>query len=393
MTANRVLIVDDDPRICRVIKRVATQLGVDSEITDDLQVDFWQKISNFKPTVIFIDLQMPRIDGVQLLRFLAEAQFTAAIVLVSGMDKSVIETSEALGKSLGLNMSGILTKPIEIDEIREMLLRNFDVVEEHDRGCLEFSEAELLQAIRNKELVVHYQPQIELATDKVVGMEALVRWQHPTYGLVFPDNFIPLAENSDSLIGELTYAVLDSILREDLFRRDDIHKLNVSINLSARMLSDLTLPDRFEEMLLQQGFSPRQLLIEVTESGAMEDASLTMDILTRFRIKRFRLSLDDFGTGYSSMVQLYRLPFNEIKVDKSFVMKVMVNEEAASIAKLTIDLGHSLGLDVVAEGVEDQQTYDWLKSLGCKIGQGYFVSRALDAASFVNWYDEYQASA
>ena len=127
----------------------------------------------------------------------------------------------------------------------------------------------------------------------------------------------------------------------------------------------------------------------MTESGAMEDPSVTMDILTRFRIKGFRLSLDDFGTGYSSMVQLYRLPFNEIKVDKSFVMQIMANEEAASITRLTIELGHSLGLEVVAEGVEDQQTYDWLKSLGCEIGQGYLISRALDAASFVSWLDEY----
>ncbi|HIG41488.1 MAG: EAL domain-containing response regulator [bacterium] len=392
MPVNRVFIVDDDPRICRVIKRVATQLGVESQITGDPPGDFLKEISQFRPTVIFVDLQMPRIDGIQLLRFLAEAHFAAAIVLVSGMDKSVIETSEELGKSLGLNMSGILTKPIEIDEIREMLLRNFDVVEEQNRGSLEFSETELLQAIRNKELVVHYQPQIDLATNKAVGMEALARWQHPTHGLVFPDNFIPVAENSDKLIGELTYAILDSILQEDLFRRDDIHKLSISINLSARMLNDLSLPDRFEKMLLQQEFSPHQLIIEVTESGAMEDTSLTMDILTRFRIKGFRLSLDDFGTGYSSMVQLYRLPFNEIKVDKSFVMKVIASEEAASITKLTIDLGHSLGLDVVAEGVEDQQTYDWLKSLGCEIGQGYFVSRALDAENFVNWFDEYQES-
>ena len=389
MPDNRVLIVDDDLRICRVIKRVATELGVESKATDDPGLNFWREIERFEPNVIFVDLQMPQIDGVQLLRSLAEAKSTAAIVLVSGMDRSIVETSEELGKSLGLNMSGILIKPIDIDEIRDMLLRNFDVVEKHLRDALEFSEEELSEAIRNNELVVHYQPQIELVTDKVVGMEALVRWQHPKHGLVFPDNFIPLAENNDRLIRELTYAVLETILREDLFQRDDIRELNVSLNLSARMLSDLNLPDQFEKMLQEQQFSPGQLLIEVTESGAMEDGSLTMDILTRFRIKGFRLSLDDFGTGYSSMVQLYRLPFNEIKVDKSFVMRLLTDEEAASIVRLTIDLGHSLGLEVVAEGIEDQETYDWLKSLQCEIGQGYFISRAMDAEKFVHWYDQY----
>ena len=389
MPDNRVLIVDDDLRICRVIKRVATELGVESKATDDPGLNFWREIERFEPNVIFIDLQMPQIDGVQLLRSLAEAKSTAAIVLVSGMDRSIVETSEELGKSLGLNMSGILIKPIDIDEIRDMLLRNFDVVEKHLRDALEFLEEELSEAIRNNELVVHYQPQIELVTDKVVGMEALVRWQHPKHGLVFPDNFIPLAENNDRLIRELTYAVLETILREDLFQRDDIHELNVALNLSARMLGDLSLPDQLEQMPHGQQFSPGQLLIEVTESGAMEDAALTMDILTRFRIKGFRLSLDDFGTGYSSMVQLYRLPFNEIKVDKSFVMRLLTDEEAASIVRLTIDLGHSLGLEVVAEGIEDQETYDWLKSLQCEIGQGYFISRAMDAEKFVHWYDQY----
>lgn len=389
MSDKRVLIVDDDPRICRIIKRVAAGLDIESKATIDSKIDFWLEMSQFEPTDIFVDLQMPQVDGVQILRFLADAKSTAAIILVSGMDRSVIETSEELGKSLGLNMAGILVKPVDIDEIRAMLLRDFDAPEKSHQQSLKFSEEELFQAIKNKELVVHYQPQIELATDKVMGMEALVRWQHPTHGLVFPDDFIPLAENNDNLISELTFAVLDTVLQEELLQRDDIHKLNLSMNLSARMLSDLSLPDQFEKMLKDHHFSPDQLLIEVTESGAMEDPAITMDILTRFRIKGFRLSLDDFGTGYSSMVQLYRLPFNEIKVDKSFVMQIMSNEEAASITRLTIELGHSLGLEVVAEGVEDQQTYDWLKSLGCEIGQGYLISRALDAASFASWLDEY----
>lgn len=389
MSDNRVLIVDDDLRICRIIQRVATELGLESKVTVDPKTDFQLDISEFSPTVIFIDLQMPGADGVQLIRFLAETNSKAAIVLVSGMHKSVIETSEELGKSLGLRMSGILTKPVNLEEIRDMLLQNFDITVENKRDPLAFSEDELFQAIKNGELVVHYQPQIKLATDEVMGMEALVRWQHPEHGLVFPDDFIPLAEGNDKLIGELTYAVLETILGEALFQRDDIRELTISINLSARMLGDLSLPDRFETMLQNHSFNPGQLLIEVTESGAMADASLTMDILTRFRIKGFRLSLDDFGTGYSSMVQLYRLPFNEIKVDKSFVMQIMASEEAASISRLTIELGHSLGLEVVAEGVEDQETYDWLKSLGCEIGQGYFISRAINAESFVKWYDQY----
>jgi EAL domain-containing protein (putative c-di-GMP-specific phosphodiesterase class I) len=174
-----------------------------------------------------------------------------------------------------------------------------------------------------------------------------------------------------------------------MMRREHGIEINLSINLSAKLLSDLTLPDKVEELLNSYHFDPNRLLLEVTESGAMEDPSLTMDILSRLRLKNTRLSIDDFGTGYSSLVQLYRMPFNEIKVDKSFVMKAMTDKEAAAIARITIDLGHSLGLEIVAEGVEDQETYDWLKELGCEIGQGYFISRPVDIDQFSDWVSEY----
>lgn len=155
------------------------------------------------------------------------------------------------------------------------------------------------------------------------------------------------------------------------------------------MLHDLSLPDKVTKMLAEHDFDPDRLIVEITESGAMEDPSLTMDILTRLRLKNIRLSIDDFGTGFSSLVQLYRMPFNEIKVDKSFVMKAMAEKEAAAIVRITIDLGHGLGLKVVAEGVEDQETYDWLKKLGCDIGQGYFISRPVDAVNLESWVKEY----
>ena len=166
--------------------------------------------------------------------------------------------------------------------------------------------------------------------------------------------------------------------------------INLSVNISAKLLSDLDLPDQVEQLLRQYQFNPHRLILEITESGAMEDPSLTMDILTRLRLKNIRLSLDDFGTGFSSLVQLYRMPFNELKVDKSFVMGAISSKEAAAISRVTIDLGHSLGLEVVAEGVEDEETYNWLGSLGCEICQGYFISRPLGAAAFSTWIHDHK---
>ena len=388
MSKNRVLIIDDDQRICRVIKRVADELGVESFVTDNPEL-FESAYLGYEPNVILMDLQMPKLDGVELMRKLAEHKSKSAIILASGMDKRVLETTEELGKSLGLNMAGFLIKPIDIDIVKKILGQQFETVKERASQSLKLTEYELHQAIEKNELVVYYQPQIQLESGKVIGAEALVRWQHPEHGLLFPDSFIPLAENNKELIGPLTYRVLETALQDDMMCRQHGFEINLSINLSAKLLSDLTLPDKVEKLLNSYHFDPNRLLLEVTESGAMEDPSLTMDILSRLRLKNIRLSIDDFGTGFSSLVQLYRMPFNEIKVDKSFVMKAMTDKEAAAIARITIDLGHSLGLEVVAEGVEDQETYDWLKELGCEIGQGYFISRPVDIDQFSDWVSEY----
>ena len=388
MSANRVLIIDDDIRICRIIKRVADELGIESFAIDNPEL-FEPANLDFEPNVIFMDLQMPKLDGVELLRKLADQHSKAAIILVSGMDKSVIETTEELGKSLGLNMAGFLQKPIDIDKVKKYLEQHFEPASIRTQEATKVTGEELAQAIKRNELVVHYQPQINLKSGKLIGVEALVRWQHPGHGLLFPDVFIPLAEQNKDLIELLTYSVLNNVLQSSTLKKEITSDLNVSINLSATMLHDLSLPDKVSKMLTEHDFDPDRLIVEITESGAMEDPALTMDILTRLRLKNIRLSIDDFGTGFSSLVQLYRMPFNEIKVDKSFVMKAMVDEEAATIVRTTIELGHGLGLEVVAEGIEDQETCNWLKEIGCDTGQGYFISRPVDAGNLESWVKEY----
>lgn len=388
MIENRVLIIDDDQRICRIIKRVADDLGIESFAIDNPEL-FEATILDFQPNIIFMDLQMPKLDGVELLRKLADQHSEAAIILASGMDKSVIETTGELGNSLGLNMAGFLQKPIEIDTMIAILQRPFETVTTQAPKSIKVTEEELEKAITQNELVVHYQPQIHLSSGKIVGLEALVRWQHPEHGLLLPDVFIPMAEQKKELIDLLTYSVLDNVLHNSTLKKIITSDIKVSINLSARMLHDLSLPDKVAKVLAEHDFDPDRLVVEITESGAMEDPALTMDILTRLRLKNIRLSIDDFGTGFSSLVQLYRMPFNEIKVDKSFVMKAMDDKEAATIVRTTIELGHGLGLKVVAEGIEGKETLDWLKELGCDIGQGYFISRPVDVDNLESWVKEY----
>jgi EAL domain-containing protein (putative c-di-GMP-specific phosphodiesterase class I) len=333
---------------------------------------------------------MPRLDGVELLRKLAENDCKAAIILMSGMDKSVLETAIKFGQSLSLQMVGTLSKPMNIVDLERVLIKNFHQEEISIESVATITGVDLLEAIDRNELVVHYQPQICLKTGKISGAEALVRWQHPKYGLLAPDSFIPIAEDDLNLIRPLTFFVLKKSVEQFKVLEKNGTNINLSVNISAKLLSDLDLPDQVEQLLRQYQFNPHRLILEITESGAMEDPSLTMDILTRLRLKNIRLSLDDFGTGFSSLVQLYRMPFNELKVDKSFVMGAISSKEAAAISRVTIDLGHSLGLEVVAEGVEDEETYNWLGSLGCEICQGYFISRPLEAAAFLTWIHDHK---
>ena len=388
MIKNKVLIVDDDLRISRRLKRIALESDVETLILNDPH-RFEEIYLTYQPNIILMDLQMPQVDGIEILRRLAELKSNAAILIISGMEKNVLETAVELGRSLKLNMAGFLNKPIDVDSVKKVLVKTF--VSQKPAGAESFVPTydDVKLAIERDELVVFYQPLIDLETGEIDGLESLVRWQHPEYGLLFPDSFIPLAEGHVELIDSLTYRVLEISLRDDVSRRRKGVELKLAINLSARLLSDLALPDKIEKLLKKYDFSASRLILEITESGAMDDASLTMDILTRLRVKNMRLSIDDFGTGYSSLIQLYRMPFNEIKVDKSFVLKAMTDKEAAEICRITVDLGHSLGLEVVAEGVEDTETYQFLTQLGCDKAQGYYICRPIESSRLSIWIDEY----
>ena len=216
-----------------------------------------------------------------------------------------------------------------------------------------------------------------------------MRWQDPSRGLILPGEFIPVAENNEKLIESLTNVVLEKVLRYDMVRIDGIQKLNISINLSAKMLNNLSLPDEVANLLATYKYEPNRLMMELTETGVMGDPVLMMDILARFRLKNIKLSIDDYGTCHSTLAQLHQMPFTELKVDKSFVIQAMKNEDAAAIVLATIELGHKLDLRVVAEGVEDQETYDWLKDVSCDIGQGYHIGRPVDLKIFLDWIKEY----
>jgi diguanylate cyclase (GGDEF)-like protein len=247
--------------------------------------------------------------------------------------------------------------------------------------------AELREAIEREQLVLHYQPKIELDTGRVIGLEALLRWQHPTRQLIPPDEFIPFAEHT-GLIRSLTLFVLDAALRQLQRLRERGQDLTIAVNLSARNVVDPQLPQDVCGLLAKWDVPADRLEVEITESALMGEPLRAMDVLSQLSNMGIAISLDDFGTGYSSLASLKRLPVNEIKIDRSFVMNMAAEESDAVIVRSTIDLAHNLGLRVVAEGVETEEIYGLLAGLNCDVVQGYYLSRPIPAAEIPSWFGQ-----
>jgi EAL domain-containing protein (putative c-di-GMP-specific phosphodiesterase class I) len=237
---------------------------------------------------------------------------------------------------------------------------------------------ELRKAIENDELVLHFQPKAELESGLVVGVEALVRWQHPERGFIPPNDFIPIAERT-GLIKPLSRSVLAAALRQCGAWRAAGLDLHMAVNLTVPDLLDLDLPDIIGRLLDETAVRPDQLELEITESTILADPFRVRQVLSGLNEMGLRLAIDDFGTGYSSLAYLRRLPVQTIKIDRSFVMDMCENASDATIVRSTIDLGRNLGLDVVAEGVESQEAWNALRAQGCTLAQGYFISRPLPA--------------
>ena len=336
---NRLLVVDDQADILEFIATVAELVGYRVATAQSAERAF-SLLREFDPSLIILDLQMPDVDGVELIRQLATYGTRAPILISSGMDPRVLASVEQLGLTQGLNMIGTLQKPLSLPDLEGVLGAQLVNAQEP-------TERDLQHAIDRGELAVYYQPQADLSMDgtaHAVAVEALVRWNHPQLGLVLPDQF------------------------------------GLAVNLSPLLVKDLDFPDRLSEMMRANRLPNSELTIEITETAALDDPTLTRDILTRLRVKNFGLSLDDFGTGHSSLTQLYKMPFNEIKIDRSLGMEMHRSTEARTITRSIVDLAHNLGLTVCTEGVEQMATLDFLREIKCDRIQGYLLGRPMAAA-------------
>lgn len=389
MSYRRFLILDDDADVGQTIQWIAESLGFSAEYVTHA-ADFFEKIDLTLPDIITVDLAMPGLDGVEVMQLLAERNCTAKIIVSSGMGSRVLDAAQRSASEHGLNIVGVISKPVSKDALRAVVGEGSEVSQTPLTGGLpmrrdefEVTSSSLRTAIDRHEFVVAYQPKVKCSDGAPAGFEALARWNHPERGIIMPDRFISIAEDN-GLIDALTAQIFEQSLAwfSHAFAHGD---LQLSVNISAKSLATLGLVDFLSDLCSRFRVAPARIVLELTETSAMVDPILSLDLMTRFRVRGFNLSIDDFGTGYSSMVQLVRLPFSEIKVDKSFVMRSQHSKEARAVIKSIIDLGHSLGLLVTAEGIEDRKAFDNVKSMGCDLAQGYLFARPMSGTATCDW--------
>ncbi|XZG70177.1 PAS domain S-box protein [Chitinibacteraceae bacterium HSL-7] len=397
VSSESVMLVDDDEFALDVLQHQLAELGYRQLMPCLCARDALKALDDgAHPAWIFCDLQMPDLDGVAFLRELGVRHYNGHVVILSGLDNPVLKATERLAQSFDLDLRGVLSKPAKSEALGQMLGYASVAARASPNAPTEvdgepLSESELREGFASGALELYYQPKVSTRDGRVVGAECLARWHHPVRGLVGPHLFVPAIE-ALGLTDELTYTVL-RLAAQQLERWQTAGAmLHLSVNVSMDNLHQLDLPERFSAILAEFGIAPESLTLEITETQIAHDYVLSLDILTRLRIKGFGLSIDDFGTGFSTMEHLMQTPFTELKIDRAFVRGVRENESAQTILEHSARLGARFSLNLVAEGVETQEDWDAVVAVGCHEVQGFFVARPMPADALLNWKSEWESA-
>lgn len=386
-----ILVIDDDVDLGEFIAAAVLSTSLRCTVITDASA--LVAYLTPEPYLILLDLQMPGMDGIEVLRKLGELHCTVGIVLMSGIGRRVIETAEKLAVALHLNVVGHLNKPFRLAELERVLHSHtaHSVLSDAQRVVQPpITDDDLRLAVERNQFVLHYQPQIDIPTGNILGVEGLARWIHPDRGLIFPDLFIDRIETLRIMV-PFGWLIVERGLSDLVHLAPESDPpLRVSLNASVSSLSDLRFPDVLISCISKYGIAPERLMLEITETGLIKEPSQTLDVLTRLRMKQIQLSIDDFGTGYAMMEQLRNIPATELKIDRSLVQTMHLNHSDRVLVRKIIEMAHELGIEVLAEGVETLDQLNSLRLDGCDSAQGYLFSRPLPPDKMARWIENYR---
>ena len=386
---NSVLIVDDSgvqrsigAALCRQL-----QIGRVYEAENGVAALALLDTLATPPDLLIVDLEMPKMDGPELLEALSGRRVRSPIIVASSRESALRHSVADMGTALGLRILGSLPKPLTDASLVALLQRRPETGQPARPKAQTVDPQELGSALEHDGISVYYHPQVEIGTCRVRGVEALARWLHPKHGWVPPDAFIPVAEEH-GLIHMLTLRVMELALAQTARWSRQGLDLSIAVNLSPRLLERSDLVQEISELQRRHRLRAEQIVLEVTESSLLRELAVALSVLTRLRLRGFRLSLDDYGTGFSSMQQLARIPFTELKIDRTFVRGASERESLQVILRSALDMANELGLETVAEGVESVEDWRLVRQFGCTMAQGWLLAKAMPGEQFEPWVQQ-----
>jgi EAL domain-containing protein (putative c-di-GMP-specific phosphodiesterase class I)/CheY-like chemotaxis protein len=383
-----ILLVDDDPHVLEVQVRMLRGMGYTrlSTAADGKEALLQLEHDPNSAQLIICDLNMPVMDGLEFLQLLNASPYRASIVLLSGTSLRLMHSVQKLLGAGRLTILGVLTKPAAKTDLQALLDR-------WKPGAAALLKAQahvltledLCHASRDQRWVLHFQPQVDLRSGALVGMEALVRYQHPEHGLIFPNQFIDAAESCEAM-DTLTDWVMKAALGQQAYWQAQGLRLRMAMNVSMKSLSTNGLWRRVRVLAQSFALAPQDITLELTESRVATFPDTALENLIRLQLLGFTLSIDDFGTGQSSLAQLRDLPFSELKIDRGFVHDARHNQIIRPILEGSLAIARGMQMKSVAEGIETTSDWRLLRELDCELAQGYFVAKPMRAEHILDWF-------
>ncbi len=386
-----VLIIDDDAIQRALVSAMLKRIGVTQLFTaaDGAAALDCMHMNGAVIGLVICDLQMPGMDGMALLRRIVEAGHKPTVIISSGSDAVITRSVELMVAALGLAVLGSLPKPVSATVLNALYSSyRAAAIENMTAQHVSVLPSDLLRALANAEFEPFFQPKVRMSDGALAGVEVLVRWIHPTHGVLRPSEFLPFVEQQGHL-GEMTTQLIARSIDLGGKWRVAGHKLKLNINLSLSALENPLFCEEVQTILAAHGLAPHDITFEILETAAMVDVGRTLEIMTRLRLNGFGLAIDDFGIGFSSFEQLSSIPFTELKIDRSFVNGVAQSARLAAMVRSCIELAQRLNLKVVAEGVELREDWDFLLAAGANEAQGYLIAKPMPAAQFLQWMENW----